>query len=134
MSASAKVARSGQTLVVRVPLPVHRRGARKLVVSSDGAPLTTSRVLVDSTILKALARAHCWKAMLESGEYVSMTELARAEDINLSYLCRILRLTLLAPGIVEALLDGKHTSGLQLADVLCPFSLLWADQLKKLGM
>jgi hypothetical protein len=89
-------------------------------------------VVVDSTIVKALGRAHRWKAMLESGEYASMTELARAEKINLSYLCRVLRLTLLAPDVVKALLDGKHNCGLQLSDLLRPIPLIWAEQRDKL--
>src|ERR1041384_6015769 len=102
-------------LVVRVPLPVQRRGARKLIVSPDGVPWTRPRMVVDHTIVKALARAHRWKAMLESGEHASLTELAKSEKINLSYLCRMLRLTLLAPEIVQELLDGKRTH-VQLAD------------------
>jgi hypothetical protein len=132
MSASAKLARAGRTLVVRIPLPVQRRGTRKLVVGPDGAPWSGPRVVVDNTIVKALARAHRWKTMLESGEYASPTELAKAEKINFSYLCRVLRLTLLAPAIVEALLDGKHSSRLQLSDLLRPIPLIWTEQLDKL--
>lgn len=133
MSVSPKFIRGGRTLVVRVPLPVCRRGARKLVVSPDGAPWTRPRVVLDSTIVKAVARAHRWKRMLESGEYVSLTELAKSEKINLSYLCRMLRLTLLAPDIVEALLDGRRPR-LQLSDILRPIPLIWAEQRMKLGM
>jgi hypothetical protein len=92
MSPSAKVTRAGRTLVVRVRLPARRRGARKLVVSPDGSPWTIPRVVIDGTIVKALARAHRWKGMLESGDYVSLTDLAKSEKINLSYLCRMLRL------------------------------------------
>ena len=69
--------------------------------------------------------------MLESGEYDSMTDLAKAENINLSYLCRVLRLTLLAPEIVEALLNGRHNQ-LQLYDLLQPISLVWCEQRVKL--
>jgi hypothetical protein len=71
--------------------------------------------------------------MLESGDHVSPTELAKAEKINLSYLCRVLRLTLLAPDLVEALLDGK-LQRLQLSDFLRPIPLIWADQRTMLGM
>ncbi len=131
MSASHKLIRAGRMLVVRVPLPVCRRGARKLIVSPDGAPWPGPRVVIDSTIVKALARAHRWKAMLESGEYASVTELARSEKINLSYLCRMLRLTLLAPDIVEALLNGKHRH-VELSQLLRPISLIWIEQRSKL--
>jgi hypothetical protein len=69
--------------------------------------------------------------MLESGEYGSMTELAKAEKINLSYLCRLLRLTLLAPDIAEALLAGTN-GRLQLSALLRPMPLIWAEQRDKL--
>ena len=88
-------------------------------------------MVVDNAIVKALGRAHRWKAMLESGEYTSVTELAEAEKINLSYLCRVLRLTLLAPDIAEALLDGTN-SRLQLSDLLRPMPVIWAEQRDKL--
>jgi hypothetical protein len=94
--------------------------------------LTGPRVVVDHAIVKALARAHRWKAMLESGEYVSLTELAKSEKINLSYLCRLLRLTLLAPDVVEAMLDGHHGQ-LELATLLRPFPLVWAEQRDRFG-
>jgi predicted DNA-binding ribbon-helix-helix protein len=131
MSTSHKLSRAGRMLVVRVPLPVQRRGTRKLVVTPDGVPWIGTRVVVDHTIVKALARAHRWKAMLERGEYASLTELAESEKINLSYLCRMLRLTLLAPDIVEALLDGKHRH-IQLSEFLRPISLIWIEQRNKL--
>jgi hypothetical protein len=132
MSASAKLSRAGRTLIIRVPLPPKRRGARKFVVGPGGIAWTGRRVAVDNTIVKALGRAHRWKAMLESGKYGSMTELAKTENINLSYLCRVLRLTLLAPDIAEALLDGKHASRLQLSDLLRPIPLIWPEQRSKL--
>src|ERR1700726_4056748 len=123
MNASAKLNRADRTLIIRVPLPAKRRGGRKFVVGPGGIAWTGRRVVVDNTIVKALGRAHRWKAMLESGEYASLTELARAEEINLSYLCRMLRLTLLAPDIAEALLDGKLYCRLQLSDLLRPIQV-----------
>jgi hypothetical protein len=131
MSIPAKFTRVGRRLVVRVPLPVHRRGTRKLIISPDGAPWSMPRAVIDSTLVKALARAHRWKGMLESGEYLSVTQLAKSEKINLSYLCRMLRLTLLAPEIIDELLDGK-LANIQLADLLGPIPVIWAEQRDKL--
>jgi hypothetical protein len=132
MSATAKLGKAGRTLVIRVPLPRRRRGARKFVVGPGGIAWTGRRVIVDNTIVKALGRAHRWKAMLESGEYGSMTELAKAEKINLSYLCRVLRLTLLAPDIADVLLDGRQACRLQLSDLLRPIPLIWSEQREKI--
>jgi hypothetical protein len=89
-------------------------------------------MVVDNAIARALGRAHRWKAMLESGEYGSVTALAQAEKINSSYLCRVLRLTLLAPDIIEAMLDGQHTDRFQLSDLLRPRPVIWNAQRAKL--
>ncbi len=128
MSASAKLTRAGRTLVIRVPLPSRQHGGRKFIVGPGRIAWTGRRVVVDNAIVKALGRAHRWKALLEGGEYSSVTELAEAENINLSYLCRILRLTLLAPDIAEALLDGKHSCRFQLLDLLQPMPVIWTEQ------
>lgn len=95
-------------ITVTVPLTIRRRGGRKVVVAPEGAAWAPPRTRVDSTLVKALARAFRWRRMLESGRFASVTELAEAEKINQSYLCRVLRLTLLAPDIVEAVLDGRR--------------------------
>jgi len=132
MTATANLSKANRALIIRVPLASKRRGARKFVVGPGGIAWTGRRVVVDNTIVKALGRAHRWKAMLENSAYASLTEMAEAENINLSYVCRVLRLTLLAPDITEALLDGKR-SGLQLADLLGPIPLIWAEQRAKLS-
>ncbi len=85
--------------------------------------------LVDGTLVKALARAHRWQGMLEGGEYGSIEELAKAERINPSYLARVLRLTLLAPEIVESVLDGRHDpERITLARLMRPSPAVWGPQ------
>ena len=134
MSASAKLTRADRTLIVRVPLPPRRRGGRKFVVGPGGIAWTGRRVVVDNTIVKALGRAHRWKAMLESGEYASLTDLAKAEKINLSYLCRVLRLTLAGAGHCRSDCWTERILGqLQLSDLLRPVPLIWAEQRQTLG-
>jgi hypothetical protein len=92
MSDDVETRRDGGTVTVRVPMTFCRRGGRKAVVTPDGAATWAPRPRVDNTMVKALARAHRWKRMLESGEYASLAELAAAEKINPSYLTRVLRL------------------------------------------
>ncbi|MBW7928644.1 MAG: hypothetical protein H3C58_11300 [Fimbriimonadaceae bacterium] len=82
----------------------------------------------DDALVKALARAFRWKRMLESGEYATIAELAEREVIAPSYMTRVLRLTLLAPDIVEAILDGKQGPEVTLVRVLEPFAEEWAEQ------
>jgi hypothetical protein len=117
----------GNTLVVRIPMRFQRRGGRKRIVAPDGSALAaSSKPQPDGTLLKALARAWRWARMLESGEYGTLAELAAAERISRSYVCRVLRLTLLAPDVVERILDGRPTTGL--AHVLKPFPVEWKRQ------
>ena len=119
------------TLTLHVPFRVVKRGGWKEMQLPDGA--TQSR-RNDSTLVKALARAFRWKRMLESGEFATIAELAEREGIALSYMTRVLRLTLLAPDIVEAILDGKQGPEVTLAGVLEPFPLAWEQQPSALGL
>ena len=126
---------TSRTIVVRVAMSFAKRGGRKLLVAPAGVdPLTPPRARIDSTLIKAVARAFRWKAMLESGRYGSIADLAEHERINRSYLCRVLRLTLLAPDIIEAILDGRQSVTLQLDELLKPGPVLWDAQRSALGL
>ncbi|MCA8880863.1 MAG: hypothetical protein KDA73_13125 [Rhodobacteraceae bacterium] len=119
------------TVTLHVPFRIVKRGGRKEMQLPDGAvqPRRT-----DGTLVKALARAFRWKRMLESGEYATIAELAEREGIAPSYMTRVLRLTLLAPDIVEAILDGKQGPKVTLARVLEPFPMQWPEQFDAMAM
>ena len=121
-----------ETITLHVPFRLQQRGGRKRVVTPDGRPLTPQPE-IDTALVKALARAHRWKHLLESGDYASLTELAEAEKINRSYLSRVLRLTLLAPAIVEAILEGRQGPEITLDRLMQLFPLEWEAQRKHLG-
>ena len=97
-------------------LTIRRRGGRKQIIGPDGAAVGAceaegvAATRGDPALVKALARAFRWRRMLEAGDYYTIDELAAAEKINPSYLSRLLRLTLLAPGLME------------------PFPLEWGQQ------
>ena len=121
----------GDTLVVRIPMRFQRRGGRKRIVAPDGSAIVpTSKPQPDGALLKALARAWRWERALENGEYGTLAELSAAERISRSYICRVLRLTLLAPDIVERTMDGGPTAGL--ARLLEPFPVEWEMQREQL--
>lgn len=123
-----------QVLTVRVPLTIRQRGGRKIVISPEGtggAPLQRARV--DSALVKALARGHRWKRMLDDGKYASISEIAAIEKIDRGYVGSLLRLTLLAPDIVEAILDGRQPKGLGLSTLLAPFPAEWGQQRVHIG-
>src|ERR671918_878816 len=114
-------------LVVRIPMRFQRRGGRKRIVAPDGSEMApTSKPQPDGILAKALARAWRWQRLLDEGRFASARELAEAERVGHSYVGRLLRLTLLAPDIVERILDGRPTAGL--ARFLKPFPVEWERQ------
>ena len=119
-----------ETVTLHVPFRVVKRGGRKEMHLPD---VDRPDRKADNTLVKALARAFRWKRMFESGEFATIAELAEREGIAPSYMTRVLRLTLLAPDIVEAILEGKHGPDVTLARVLEPFPVVWAEQSAHLG-
>jgi len=115
---------AAQMVTVRVPLAVRKqRGGRKLVLMPGGmTPRGASGA--DTTLVKALARAFRWRRLLEGGRFGTIDELAAAEKINSSYVSRLLRLTLLAPDIVEAILDGQQAA-MTLPGLMEPYPVEW---------
>ena len=113
------------TVTVHVPFRVVKRGGRKEIRLPEGA---SSRSDLDNALIKALARAFRWERMLRSGEIETIAELAEREAIAPSYMTRVLRLTLLAPNIVEAILDGRQGSEVTLTRLLEPFPMKWEEQ------
>jgi hypothetical protein len=79
-------------------------------------------------MVKALARALRWRKMLDEGAYATREDLARARGVNATYVSQVLRLTLLTPEIVEAILDGRQRAELRLDDLLGTFPLEWSRQ------
>lgn len=113
-------------ITIQVPFRVVKRGGRKEMRLPDGAAQPSR---TDNTLVKALARAFRWKRMLGSSEFATIAELAEREGIAPSYMTRVLRMTLLAPDIVEAILDGKQGPEVTLERVLERFPTDWKDQL-----
>jgi ParB-like chromosome segregation protein Spo0J len=123
----------GDTLVVRIPMRFQRRGGRKLIVAPDGSELApTSKPQPDGALLKALARAWRWQRMLDDGTYTTVSEIGDAENISKSYVSRILRLALLPPDIVEAILAGRTDQGVMLERLERPLPACWEEQRSRL--
>jgi hypothetical protein len=123
---------SGATVTIRVPLAVRKRGGRKTVVLPNGAvqraapPVVAMRA--DPAVVKALARAFRWQKLLDERRCASISELARAEKIERGFLGKMLQLTLLAPDIVEGVLDGRTPGGIGLIKLKLVCSADWAGQ------
>jgi hypothetical protein len=119
-----------RTVTVRIPISIRRRGGRKLVLAPDGTADTRAMHCprIDNAMVKAIARAFRWREMLENGTHATIAEIAAVEKINESYVGRVLRLTLLAPAIVEAILGGRQPADLTLAALMKPFAIGWTEQ------
>jgi hypothetical protein len=122
--------REDDALTVHVPMSFRRRGGRKIIVAPDGAafPALARRANVDSVLVKALARAFRWQSMLDQGIHSTIKEIAAKEKIDPTYVGDVLRLTLLAPDIVEMILDGHQPPFPQIGQVRKPFPLEWEAQ------
>lgn len=114
-----------ETMTLHVPFRLVKRGGRKEMQLPEGAAQLRKP---DSALIKALARAFRWKRMLESGEFMTLAELADREGIAVSYITRVLRLTQLEPGIIEAVLDGRQGGAVTLARLVDPFPISWNEQ------
>ena len=114
-----------ETVTIHVPFRIVKRGGRKEMQLPAGAP-TQRRP--DSALVKALARAFRWKRMLESGEFASISELAEKEGIAFTYMARLMRLSLLSPELVDAVMDGHQPANITLANLMDPFPADWKVQ------
>ena len=118
-----------QTTTITVPFTIRKRGGRKLILTPDGTPASPpTRSRPDGALIKALARGFRWQKMLREGDYQTLEDIADAENINPSYVSRLLRMTLLAPEIVEAILAGRQPEGLTMARAMQPFPMEWQHQ------
>ncbi len=113
---------AAETVTVQVPFRLVKRGGRKEIRLPDNAPAQRRS---DTSLIKALGWAFRWKRMLEAGEFTTIAELARREGIAHSYLTRIMRMTLLAPDIVEAILEGRQGPEVTLGRLMERFPVEW---------
>ena len=93
-----------------IPLQIRKRGVRRVVIRPDGegGSSTTARGQFDSPMLVALARAFYWQHLLDEGVVASGTDIAQREGLHHSTINELLRLTLLEPAIIQAILAGTQ--------------------------
>jgi hypothetical protein len=126
--------RTAGIVTVKIPITFKRIGGRKLILAPNGEEIAPpSRVTIENAMVKALARARAWQRMLDDGRYATIGELATGEKVAVAYLSRVLRLNLLAPDIVEAILNGTQPRTLQLEQLLKAWPLEWEEQRRVWG-
>jgi hypothetical protein len=130
------IRRDGDCIVVHIPMTFKRRGGRKeIIVPQECSDETSKKQQAQDALVLAVVRGHIWRDLLESGKVRSIAEIARANKVDGSYVSRMLDLTLLAPDIIEAILDGKEPSGLSLARLTSKrIATMWEEQRRALGL
>jgi len=121
-------------ILIHIPVKFKKRNGKKEIILPEGyqAHDTSDPKSSDSLII-ALARAHRWKDLMESGRFTSIVELASALNMDLSLVGRILRLSLLSPTIIEAIIRGDEPSGLSLRTLTAQIPINWEEQKEKFG-
>jgi len=129
----ATLSANGDCVVFHVPLCIKRRRGRKEIIVPSGMDGTTSdEARTNRGLAVTIARAHRWRELLESGRYATIRELAADLGVDNSYVARLLRLTLLAPDLIEAILEGTEPDGLSL-ERLYGLPPGWEEQRRVLG-
>ncbi|MBF0143062.1 MAG: hypothetical protein HQL59_06340 [Magnetococcales bacterium] len=131
---NAQLTEDGQTIIVRIPVSLRRQGGRRRIIIPEGAnDLGLPTAAYSDALIQALARGFRWRKALESGDAASMRDLADAEKIDPSYMARLLRMTLLAPDIVEAILDGRQPEKMTMTVLANAFPARWDEQRTHFG-
>lgn len=125
------------TLQIRIPMQFSRRSSRKMIVGPDGKTIDEmvdpEADNMDYTFISALGKAFSWQRMLDEGKYETPKELAQKEQVEVTHMYRVMRLTLLAPDIIEAILNGTQPRTLTLQNVVRGFPISWKEQRQVFG-
>lgn len=124
--------RDGQ-YVTHIPLQFRRRGARKVLIPPPGEDVMTLRKYSDPPLLMALGRAFYWARLLEEGDYADAKALAKGVRIHVVTVKRMLRLTMIAPDIVQAIFGGTQPRTLTLEKIQRCVPWDWEEQRRLWG-
>ena len=113
---------------VTIPMSFRNCAGRKRIVTPDGEQIPSDPLVI------SFARAFRWQSLIDEGRFANVYELSQAAGKDYAYVARVLRLNLLAPEIVHAVLNGRLPNGIGVETLRQTLSVLWSDQKKQLGM
>ena len=123
-----------QALVIRVPVRFRMRDGRTRIIVPDTPETEHLKSLQDKPdggLVRNLVKAHTWNGWLRSGQVKSATALAKQEGVSRQYVTRVLKMTILAPDIQEAILNDTHPNEWAMKDFF-EVPTLWSEQREKL--
>jgi hypothetical protein len=121
------------SITLSVPFAIKRKSGRRYIVTPDNVPLQYATPKHHEPLVKALIKAFHWKEMLDTGIFHTLTEIAHKEKLNISYVRRVFKMTLLAPDIIAVILDGKQPPYLSVMDFGKEIPLDWNEQRRRFG-
>lgn len=119
-------------LRVHIPLNLKRTSGRKRIIIQEDPERRSSAndhcIAYRNAMLIAIARGFRWRKLLDEGRYMSIRHMADDLGVVAPYMSRLIRLTFLAPGIIEAIIDGREPDGMSIERLRRPMPLLWEEQ------
>nr|CRH06078.1 Conserved protein of unknown function, containing KorB DNA-binding like domain [Candidatus Magnetococcus massalia] len=129
-----KLSQDRKTIIFKIPMRFHRQGGKRMVILPEHEQARQEMTNPsEDPMLNTLTKAQKWQKMLDKSETMTIAQLAEREGVERSMMARVLRLTILAPDIIEAILDGRVPETFSLESLRESIPLLWSDQRKKWG-
>ena len=115
-------------LTVSIPIRIRRYSGRSQVVVPQGLSALVTGEAKPTALQVALARGHHWLRQIESGRVANIAAIAKQENVDRSYISRMVNLTTLAPDIQAAILNESLPDTVSLFDLAIDTPLSWEEQ------
>ena len=121
-------------VTIELPIIFKRHGGRKYITSPDGKEIVSPKTpKFDNSLIRAVVRGHEFLEKFDQDPNVTILTLKETEKLDHAYIAKTIRMTQLAPDIIEAILNGRQPRSLTLSQMLRPFPDSWTEQRKHFG-
>lgn len=121
-------------ITIEIPVNFKKRGGRKYITAPDGTDIAGYRKpKYQTNMIKAVARGHILADTLDKEPDLTIKELAKREMLDHGYVAKAVRMTQLAPDIIEAILNGRQPQAMTLSELMRPFPNCWNEQREHFG-
>ncbi|HRK98460.1 MAG TPA: recombinase family protein [Alphaproteobacteria bacterium] len=116
-------------ITIEIPIKLRKRSGRKYITAPDGRDLSSYRKpKYQTNMMQAIVRGHQFSDMLDREPDITIKHLAQREMLDHGYVAKTIRMTQLAPDIIEAILNGRQPQAMTLAELMRPFPNCWNTQ------